>query len=140
MRLVLAVAPEDLGDLLGVGAMKVKVQLPHCGRLERGTLRPGHLAHHQRRDDPGPRRPLAPRLVHQEEGEPCHGESQDGAGGEPLTGARSFSLANWPHARPWADSHSRALAELAADVDAAIEPLPPEWLAVQAAPVRRGGL
>jgi hypothetical protein len=52
--------------------------------------------------------------------------------GKPIAGARQFTLSNWPEAREWIDSHSRALTDLTGDVDAAIGAVLPEWLAIAA--------
>lgn len=50
--------------------------------------------------------------------------------GEPIAGARVFTLANWPEARQWANDRAVALEALAGDVRAAIGAVPQEWLAV----------
>jgi hypothetical protein len=52
--------------------------------------------------------------------------------GTPIAGARRFTLANWPEARQWTDSHSRALVGLAGDIEAVIGKVSAEWLAVAA--------
>jgi hypothetical protein len=52
--------------------------------------------------------------------------------GTAIAGARRFTLANWPEARQWTDSHSRALAGLVGDIEAAIGDVSAEWLAVAA--------
>jgi hypothetical protein len=52
--------------------------------------------------------------------------------GKPITGARQFTLANWPEARQWKDDHAHALKELTLGLQAAIGPVSAEWLAVAA--------
>jgi hypothetical protein len=52
--------------------------------------------------------------------------------GEPIAGARQFTLSNWPEARQWIESHSQALAALTGDLEAAIGATPPDWLAIAA--------
>jgi len=52
--------------------------------------------------------------------------------GTPIAGARQFTPANWPEARQWTSSHSRALAELSGDIDAALGKVPRDWLSIAA--------
>lgn len=52
--------------------------------------------------------------------------------GEPIAGARVFTFANWPEARQWAGSRSRALAALQGDIEAALGTVAREWLDVAA--------
>lgn len=52
--------------------------------------------------------------------------------GEPIAGARVFTLANWPEARQWANDHATALKALSEDLQAAIGKVPHEWLIIAA--------
>lgn len=51
---------------------------------------------------------------------------------EPIAGARLFTLANWPQARPWINGHEASLSALTEHVDAAVDQVPPEWLTIAA--------
>lgn len=51
---------------------------------------------------------------------------------EPIAAARQFTLSNWPEARQWVDSHSRALEELAGDIETAVGGISRDWLSIAA--------
>lgn len=52
--------------------------------------------------------------------------------GEPIAGARQFTLSNWPEAREWISNRSRALKAMTGDLDKAMGKVLPEWLAIAA--------
>jgi hypothetical protein len=71
------VTAQNLGDLLGAGAVEMQVQLARCGRLKSGALRAGQLVHDRRPDDP---LPCGAPVPHQQQAEICRSIAPPGLG------------------------------------------------------------